>query len=442
MTATSFSAGISPLDAAFGKRLAGDREGALRQCIAILEAAPLQLGAATLLSWILVEQDRPFLAGEVSARLVDGFIRRGDLPSAVLAAHVADAAGEDGPALRRAIAQAFGRGSPRLSDVSASPPPLPTESEVAAQLQRLEGAALLDHAEQALQKVLAADDPVSSDAPVPELPLFSSLAPDKLESLLGAFEVRECDSGQSFVEQGTEGREAFVLARGALEVVRTSGEREVSLAALGPGAIFGEMALVSDAPRAASVRAVEPSLALVISRPVLEQLAAHEPALGQQLSRFCRRRMVSNLIRHSAILAAVAPEERQQLVDRFEAVTFEAGDALVREGDPGDGLFLIASGGVAVLGTDAEGDRVRLATLGPGDVVGEIALVLRRPATADVQAEHPTVALRLSREGFQEAIREHPGLLNELYAMATEREEETQSVVAQEALDVDDVVLL
>jgi cAMP-dependent protein kinase regulator len=75
-------------------------------------------------------------------------------------------------------------------------------------------------------------------------------------------------------------------------------------------------------------------------------------------------------------------------------------------------------------------------------VVGEISLVLRRPATADVVAVHTTVALELTRDAFHAAIREHPGLLQQLYEVATSREEETRSVVAREALDVSDNVLL
>ncbi|HJK89462.1 MAG TPA: cyclic nucleotide-binding domain-containing protein [Polyangiaceae bacterium LLY-WYZ-15_(1-7)] len=97
---------------------------------------------------------------------------------------------------------------------------------------------------------------------------------------------------------------------------------------------------------------------------------------------------------------------------------------------------------VEVVGKDADGDELRIAELGPGDVVGEISLVLRRPANATVRALHRTVALELTREEFQKAIKEHPTLLGELYEMATQREEETRTVVAQEALDVEDVVLL
>jgi CRP-like cAMP-binding protein len=118
------------------------------------------------------------------------------------------------------------------------------------------------------------------------------------------------------------------------------------------------------------------------------------------------------------------------------------GAVLVRHGEQAGKLFLIASGGVEVRGTDIEGDRVVLAQLGPGDVVGEISLVLRRPATADVVAVHTTVALELTHEQFEEAIHEHPGLLQQLYELAVKRDDETRSVVAQPAVDVSDTVLL
>ncbi len=181
---------------------------------------------------------------------------------------------------------------------------------------------------------------------------------------------------------------------------------------------------------------------LVASRDVLEEIAKTEPVLGAELSSFCRGRMVANLLRHSAILRAVAPAERADLMGRFETRTFAVGEHLVDAGKDADGLFLIASGTVRVSGKDGEGDTIVLAHLGPGDVVGEISLVLRRPATADVVAEHATIALELKREHFQEVIREHPTLLGELYELATKREEETRSVVAQEALDASDFVIV
>ena len=432
----------SLLDEAYAARHADKVDDALRIGIALLEADTAQLGAAMLVTKCLVDRDRGFLAGEIALKLADSFVRRGDLPMAVVAAHVAEGAGEEGKAELGRIAAAFGKGSKRLGEGSPTPPPLPTDVKVAADLKKLKGDALLDRGERALQGVLEWEDPVDANSDTPKLPLFSRLEPSALERLLATFVIREVAANEVVVGEGEEGSEAFVLARGMLEVVRGEGEQQKTLAGLGPGALFGEMALVSDAPRAAAVIAREPATLLVISRDSLEKAARKSPIIGEQLSAFCRSRMLSNLMRHSPILAAVAPTERQALLERFTAQHYDEDDILVAEGDEAQGLFLIASGAVEVLGVDTDGDQIRIAELGPGDVVGEISLVLRRPANATVRVVHPTVAMQLTRDEFQAAIREHPTILSELYETATKREEETRSVVAQEALDVEDIVLL
>ncbi|HEX2678712.1 MAG TPA: cyclic nucleotide-binding domain-containing protein [Polyangiales bacterium] len=435
--------GVSPLDRAHALRLDQKTEDALRLAGSIVTASPEDVGAAYLLARLLLDKGRAAPVGNATEALVERFVRRGDLLGACLTAQLGFEAGGFAENAISTIAEAFGKGSKRVSDVSPRPPPLPTAVEVAPFFAKLSGDALLDACEKALTRFIETKDGVPDTASLPKLPLFGELEPAVLTRLLGAFEARELKAGEYVVKQGDDGKEAFALARGVLNVVREDEARgPVVLAALGPGSIFGEMALVSDAPRAASVVAVEPAQFFSAQRKHLEALAQKEPAIGRALGSFCHGRMVSNLIRHSVILSAVEPKLRQELVGRFAPETFKTGAKLVSEGDEGGCLFLIASGTVDVRSKDAEGDAVVLAQLGPGDVVGEISLILRRPATADVIAVHQTVALKLTRDEFQQAIKQHPKLLSELYELATKREEETRSVVAQEALDVSDVVLL
>jgi len=434
----------TPVDAAspYAALFAGDEEGALRSAMAAVGAEPLDLAAVALIARVLGEHGRRDAAGAAHKRLVTQLINRGDLPGATAAALDAQAAGEAGAGEAfEKIAQAFGKGSPRIADVSPAPPPLPTRKTIAPDLMKASGDALLDQAEEALLNAADAPDPVAAGK-VPELPLFSALTPAALRELLEAFELRDVTRGEEVIAQHEEGTEAYVVVRGLLEVARTEEGETLALAHLGPGAIFGEMALVSDAPRAALVRALETSQLLCVRRETLEALATTTPAIGEQLGEFCRARMLANLVRSSAILSAVGAEERNQIIDLFGTRSFDRGETLVTEGDAAAGLFLIASGGVSVIGKDGDGDDIVLAELGPGDVVGEISLVLRRPATATVVAAHPTIALELTRDRFQAAIRQHPMLLTELYDVAVKREEETRSVVAQEALDVSDVVLI
>ena len=93
-------------------------------------------------------------------------------------------------------------------------------------------------------------------------------------------------------------------------------------------------------------------------------------------------------------------------------------------------LDLIASGEVAVIGREEGGENFVIATLGVGETVGEVALVLRRKANADVVAVHPTVTLHLPKEDFLGLIRDHSAILAGLYLCAVERDDETASVLA------------
>jgi len=434
--------GLSALDRAYGLRLDGDVDGAMRLAASILVASPEDHGAAMLVARLLLDGERAMLAGEVAERLADALVRRGDLPGATVAANLGAEAGGFAEGALQTIARAFAKGSERLSGRSPSPPALPAEVPVAPHFAKLTGGELLDAAEKAAQHFLKQKDEEPKDGPLPTLALFSELDASVLGKFLGALEVREVKSGDQVVVEGEDGREAFVLVRGVLNVVRGAGDDATLLAALGPGAIFGEMALVAEAPRAAAVVAVEPALLLVISRAQLETLAREDGAVGRELGAFCQGRMVANLVRHSEILSALGSAERAEIITHFTTRSLGAGEPLVHQGADSHSLFLVASGSVDVRSTDAEGDRVVLAELGPGQVVGEISLVMRKPATADVTAVIPTVVLELTQERFMEVIREHPALLRDLYELALKREEETRSVVAQKALDVSDVVLL
>jgi cAMP-dependent protein kinase regulator len=432
---------LSPLDQAHALRLAGDEPAALRLAIACAASAPDAPGPVSLLARVLVDRDRTLRASEIAARLVDAHVRRGDLPSAVVASTLALDAGEDQSLLLTRIAKAFGRGSSRLGDAAPSPPPVWRNVALDPELAKLQGDALYERAEQAVLAYLNAKDSAPVDAKLPTLPLFSALDPELLTKLLTAIRVEEISRDSEIVRQGDVGGEAFVVARGLLRVVRREGGDETLLALLGPGAMFGEMALISESPRSASVIASEPAQLLVLDRGELERAAAHVPARAQELSAFCRARMQANLVRHARVLSGLTPDERSKLLNELPVRVFEAGDLLIERDQEAQSIFLLASGAVSVSVPEGA-DRLVLATLGAGDVVGEISMILRRPASADVGALYPTVAYEISREALPALVRAHPLLLVELYQLATRRDDEIRAATDTEVLAAEDLVLV
>lgn len=431
---------LSPLDQAHAHRLGGDEEAALRLAIACARASREAPAPIALVARVLVDQDRTLLGAQIAARLVDAFVRRGDLPGALVASTIALDAGEDQAPLIATIAKAFAKGSTRIGDNTQRPPPFPTV-DVQPDLAKLEGDALYAEADEVMQAYLASSDPVPADSALPALPLFAALSPKELGHLLTAVRVDEISGGQAVVRQDDQGHEAFVVARGVLKVVRSNGSDETLLAQLGPGAMFGEMALLSAAPRSASVIALEPTQLLVLGRAELERAAEGAPELSRELSLFCRGRMQANLMRHARVLSGLPMAQRAELLGKLEMRFFEPEEPLIVREQEAESIYLIASGAVAVSVPEGQ-DRLVLATLGAGDVVGEISLVLRREATADVMAMYPTVAYELTRDNLHTLMRSYPALLVELYELATRRDDEIRAVSAEESLTADADILV
>ena len=77
-----------------------------------------------------------------------------------------------------------------------------------------------------------------------------------------------------------------------------------------------------------------------------------------------------------------------------------------------------------------------------GEVVGEVATLLRRKTSADVVAAHPTVTLFLPTADLLDLVRTHPAILAELYLLAVRRDDETRAILDEEASAAVDFDLL
>jgi SulP family sulfate permease len=96
------------------------------------------------------------------------------------------------------------------------------------------------------------------------------------------------------------------------------------------------------------------------------------------------------------------------LATYLDAVSLTDGSVLLRQGDPPGGVYVLAEGRLAVETTTPEGKRVRVGTLRPGVVVGEVALYGGGPRTADVIADGPCVVLSCSSERIARIEAEAP----------------------------------
>lgn len=434
-----------PIDRSLALLAAGDAASALQHALRVLEHDPPAALAAFVVGRSLRLLDLLEPASQalrVGATLA---VDASNLPLAVACGAELRTLGSDPGPVFDEIARAFSRSSVRASARHAAPPELPgPDPELEPPADSRDAEPLAQRASTLLAKIEAEFKKPGERPTIAAQPLFSSLDPDGLRELVAIFEVLILPAGARVVGEATSGTEAFIVARGEVEVerrARASGGVPVKLARLSAGALIGEMALLSRAPRTATVITLGPSVLLVANKTALDQAVERAPQIGEQFAVYCKRRMIENLVRTSAVFRAANPQERPALVERFALCTFEPGEALATQGERGSGLHLVASGAVSIQHRDG-GESVLLASLGPGDVVGEVALIFRRPAIADAIATHPTITLFLPESQILDLVRELPKVFANLYTLAVRRDQETASIALEEATETDDFVLV
>ncbi len=418
----------APLDHALTLLLADETEAALRWAAAAVERDTSTPGALVVTSRLLERMGRLRAAVDGLRLAARSAIEARNLPLAVAALQDLRSYGVDVGLELDELASTFCHGSDRLL-----PGPAPQTAD-APDFQPLSpflaGPALASKAAVILQAATHAHESNLDERPLlSPLPLFSALPREVLRELLAAFEVLTVPAGHRIIEEGQAGDAAYVVARGALEISRRAAQVDakpsIVMARVGSGAFIGESSLLSQLPAPATVTATRPSILLAVRRDALRALLAKHPELAAELAAQCRRHTVANLGWTSPVIAAMPAAERAALVERLETRTFQQGERLVTRGEEAGGLHLIVTGEVEVVAPDG-GERVVLATLGPGETVGEAELVLCQKAASDIIALRGTATLFLAREEFFALVQEYPAILYGLYAVALRRHNETQ----------------
>lgn len=114
------------------------------------------------------------------------------------------------------------------------------------------------------------------------------------------------------------------------------------------------------------------------------------------------------LIDGIAVFADLDADARRDVVEQAEWYSLPGGSLLFAQGEPGDALYVLLRGSLAVLRDAPDGVRRRIARVRAGEVVGEMALVSGRPRSASAVAERDCEVLRLDRSGFEQLVSRHP----------------------------------
>lgn len=242
---------------------------------------------------------------------------------------------------------------------------------------------------------------------IPDTPLFSRLAPNTLTEVLKRMQICRYEAGEIIIREGVHHRCIYVVLGGVVKVERQGPQATQMLASLARGDFFGEFELLTGRPPMVRVRADEAVVALRLSQEVLSELAERDPNLWTVLWEFYHERLLNNLLAGSSLFGGLDEEERQTLGRDFRYGQVSGGTVIIRQGEPGAGLYLVLSGEVVVNHEHGEKSSV-VARLRDGDFFGTVSSVTRSPAAATVEAVASTTLLFLPRDRLLRLVEAHP----------------------------------
>jgi hypothetical protein len=143
------------------------------------------------------------------------------------------------------------------------------------------------------------------------------------------------------------------------------------------------------------------------------EMAGAEASLGEI------ERMIE--LRRVPLFERLEPEDLQRVAAVADERSFAAGEVIVREGEVGDELFVLLEGTVHVERVEPDGSTRMLRTYGPGDHVGELAVLLERPRVATVVADDDLRTLVIDGAGLTAILRERPEAAMAMLATLAER---------------------
>ena len=167
------------------------------------------------------------------------------------------------------------------------------------------------------------------------------------------------------------------------------------------GGSFGELALMYNAPRAATVISAESQCTLW----ALDRLTFRRILME---STFARRRMYESFLEEVPLLSTLTPYERSKIADALESQKFPAGHYIIREGDPGHSFFLLEAGEAVAIRSDNE---TPVKHYKKGDFFGELALLNDAPRAASVVSESEVKVATLGKSAFQRLLGPVEGIM-------------------------------
>lgn len=166
--------------------------------------------------------------------------------------------------------------------------------------------------------------------------MFSALNEKDLKTVIDAMEERSFKKGETVIKQGEDGEVLFLLETGKLDCFKRIQEKDTFLKNYLPGEAFGELALLYNAPRAATIIATEDSKMWSLDRSTFNHIVKDASVK--------RREMYEKFLKSVEILKSIDNYEINQISDALKSSKYNKGDMIIKKDDIGEEFYILESG--------------------------------------------------------------------------------------------------
>uniref|UniRef100_F7D8A6 cAMP-dependent protein kinase type II-alpha regulatory subunit n=1 Tax=Monodelphis domestica TaxID=13616 RepID=F7D8A6_MONDO len=212
--------------------------------------------------------------------------------------------------------------------------------------------------------------------------LFKNLDQEQLSEVLDAMFERIVVSEEHVIDQGDDGDNFYVIERGKYDILVTKENQSFRVGQYDNRGSFGELALMYNTPRAATIVAITEGSLWGLDRITFRRIILKNNAK--------KRKMFESFIESVPLLKSLEVSERMKIVDVIGEKNYKDGEQIIAQGDKAESFYIVESGEVKILiksktNKDTE-DEVEIARCQKGQYFGELALVTNKPRAASAYA--------------------------------------------------------
>ncbi|MEK8018392.1 MAG: cyclic nucleotide-binding and patatin-like phospholipase domain-containing protein [Candidatus Parabeggiatoa sp.] len=246
--------------------------------------------------------------------------------------------------------------------------------------------------------------------------LFENLTEEILNSLSLDFTQIVLSKGETLIQEGGVSNALYIVLKGRLKATLKKGDNELVLSEIGAGGIVGELQMLIGGKHTANVTAINDTQLLKLSKTCFEKWVEQSPDMLQKMAD-----VITPRLRRSQLMAILpnyfgASDEtiRREIEAQLEWVHLQRGEALFRQFDAGDSLYIVVSGRLQAIIEQGETNEHVIGEISQGESVGEMALFAGQNRTASVYALRDCDLVKLSQSAFEQIIKQNPRVMMEI----------------------------